>query len=378
MKLTNHNIIIIFLFSLLMLVQPHAVAKEEIQRGRLAITNIQVKNVGDSIQLSFNCIPDQFAIRKKERVLITPVISDDTNCAKFSSFVIVGKKGKIPFVRSSDYQKDMKVVGYKQMLTYRANLKYEEWMKGSVLSFESSTKLCTKQAILTTAIVDGKILQDPDVEIIEIIKEIEPTLTTADKLAQDYGFLSAISEKSEFNEENRNKSVSILFRSGSSTILPDFQNNSRNLDLLVNVINKINQSSDSRISNILIVGYASPEGNYQLNLDFAEARAITLKDYLVQNAKVSTESFEMINGGVDWFGLHQMVNESDMADKEEVLKIIDSTPIKTSKETQGRRIELMSLKSGIPYRYMLKNFFPKLRSGTCIKVFYENINKKSQ
>ena len=58
-----------------------------------------------------------------------------------------------------------------------------------------------------------------------------------------------------------------------------YQDNEQNLDLLVSTIDKINHSPDSRVTDILIVGYASPEGDYRMNLDFAEKRAIALRDY---------------------------------------------------------------------------------------------------
>lgn len=49
-------------------------------------------------------------------------------------------------------------------------------MKGSILTFESSIKLCAKQAMLTTAAVEGKILQDPDVEIVQITDTAEAVI----------------------------------------------------------------------------------------------------------------------------------------------------------------------------------------------------------
>lgn len=60
-------------------------------------------------------------------------------------------------------------------------------------------------------------------------------------------------------------------------LLPEYRNNSRNLDLLVDIILKINQSPDSRISHILIAGYASPDGDIRINSDFATLRAAALK-----------------------------------------------------------------------------------------------------
>ena len=111
------------------------------------------------------------------------------------------------------------------------------------------------------------------VQFTDTAETVIPVLTTAEKLAQDYDFLADESTRSEFDEENRSNAVSILFKTGSATLLPEYRNNSRNLDLLVDIILKINQSPDSRISHILIAGYASPDGDIRINSDFATLRA---------------------------------------------------------------------------------------------------------
>ena len=116
-----------------------------------------------------------------------------------------------------------------------------------------------------------------NLQFTDTAETVIPVLTTAEKLAQDYDFLADESTRSEFDEENRSNAVSILFKTGSATLLPEYRNNSRNLDLLVDIILKINQSPDSRISHILIAGYASPDGDIRINSDFATLRAAALK-----------------------------------------------------------------------------------------------------
>ena len=244
-------------------------------------------------------------------------------------------------------------------------------MKGSTLAFNTVTKLCAKRFVQETVYVKGKVLQDPDIKIVEIVKAVEPVLSTAEKLALDYTFLIPVSQRIDFDKTNRKDAVSVLFCPGSSILSSDYQNNGKNLDLLVSIIDEINRSSDSRITDILIIGYASPEGRYRLNLDFAEKRAIALRDYLVQETDMPVESFEVINGGIDWQGLYQLVNESDMVEKEEILKIIAPSVIG---EEQVRNDKLIHLRDGVPYRYMLKNFFPQLRSSTCVRIFYKNLD----
>lgn len=361
MKLTN-RILIISLILLSASAHAYAATGKTPRKGRLSITRLQVQNTGDSIELSFDYSPHLLRIGKKERITVTPVVSDGNRQVKFPSFAITGKKAKTPTVQ-----------------TYAAAMKYQEWMKGSILAFESSVRLCAKQAMLTTAIVDGRILQDPDVEIVRITEQpqaYKPVPTTADTLARTYDFLADASTKTAPDKESNGEPLRILYRLGSSALSGDYADNARNLGLLVDVINRINRSSDSRVSNILIAGYASPEGNARSNANLAESRAVALKEYLMQHTQVAATMFETVNGGADWRGLYGMASKSGMADKEAVLRIISSILTGNERERQNRISELTHLKKGAPYRFMQKNFFPKLRSGTCIQVSYENINNK--
>mgnify|MGYP006868570320 FL=1 len=165
MKVAIYISIVIMCFSLLFSLPSSATAGTgNNRRGQLSVSEIQVQIVGDSIELCFNCKPALFAPKGKERIIVTPVISNGINRAAFPPFIIVTKKGKISFIRSSDYQRDMKMDSSRQMFVYKKAVKYETWMRGSTLSFESCIKSCSKRAKLTTAIVCRKILQNPEVK----------------------------------------------------------------------------------------------------------------------------------------------------------------------------------------------------------------------
>lgn len=164
MKNTTHVSIVIVLFLLLLSLPFSATADMKNRKGQLSVFEIQAQIVGDSVELSFNCEPALFTLKGKERVVVTPVISDGVNQAVFPPFIIVTKKGKMSFIRSSDYRKEMKMDSNKQILVYKKAVKYETWMRGSILSFESCIKLCTRRAELTTAVIRGKILQNPEMK----------------------------------------------------------------------------------------------------------------------------------------------------------------------------------------------------------------------
>lgn len=97
MKYIIHTLTILFFFSLLVLVCFDSMASETTHRGKLSITEIRIQVVGDSIELSFNCIPERFVLKGKERIVVIPMISDGINQSQFLPFVIVGKKGKMSF-----------------------------------------------------------------------------------------------------------------------------------------------------------------------------------------------------------------------------------------------------------------------------------------
>ena len=123
MKYIIHTLTILFFFSLLVLVCFDSMASETTHRGKLSITEIRIQVVGDSIELSFNCIPERFVLKGKERIVVIPMISDGINQSQFLPFVIVGKKGKMSFLWSSDYRNGMKIVKHKQEFVYREKMR---------------------------------------------------------------------------------------------------------------------------------------------------------------------------------------------------------------------------------------------------------------
>lgn len=98
----------------------------------------------------------------------------------------------------------------------------------------------------------------------------------------------------------------------------------------------------------------------------ASKRVQALQDYLKDKNNIDINIFKRVNFGEDWKGLRHLIEKSDMQYKTEVLAIIDNVPV-----MRGREKQLMDLKWGRPYNYMMEHFFPKLRNAGYIRVFYE-------
>lgn len=71
--------------------------------------------------------------------------------------------------------------------------------------------------------------------------------------------------------------------------------------------------------------------------------------------------------------LREQVAASDMAGRDEVLDILDHTPLwiydDDNRIVDGRKKQLMDLQGGKPYNYMLEHFFPELRNSVSTVLY---------
>ncbi|MCD7933340.1 MAG: OmpA family protein [Tannerellaceae bacterium] len=169
--------------------------------------------------------------------------------------------------------------------------------------------------------------------------------------------------------KDRDKGTSVvIFTVGSHKLDMNFQGNKDVLDAIAKAFKLIEDDPNAVLKHIMITGYASPEGSLAFNTALAQRRAETVKTY-IQSILSSprNELFELHNGREDWDGLREKVENSRMAEKVEILEIIDSYTM----EQEIRKTKLKQLNGGAPYKYMLENFYPPLRSAGYVQVFYE-------
>lgn len=119
-----------------------------------------------------------------------------------------------------------------------------------------------------------------------------------------------------------------------------------------------------KVEKIFIKAYASPEGAFSHNEQLADKRAKELMQYIIDKTHLPPELFSCESIAEDWEGLMNIILKAEIPDKEKVLEIIRTTGI-----LEGREGKLMRLKQGAPYKYILKNIFPKLSRVIC-KITY--------
>jgi outer membrane protein OmpA-like peptidoglycan-associated protein len=319
-------------------------------------------------------------------MLFRPVIAADNYSVSLPGVVVYG--GHIARMSSQrrNLTADATATARRgEAVEYRAAAAAQYWMREAELQIESATADCCCTDYNDTLIVAVNLLEKllpelRDTVIYTTTKVAPPPFVTrsiGDTLAMSFPFVAPRAsfdpdEPFDIYDDERDNSLIIYFRQNRHVIDPAFSTNRRALTNLISAIEMITSSSTSRVTHIVIGGFASPEGSFAVNDHIARGRAVAVKEYIVKQTGFEGDKIVLYNGTEDWRGLRGLVEASTMEYRDEVLDIIDNTPIWDAATRTGRQSTLMRLEGGEPWRYIYRNFFPLLRNGAFIKVYYEN------
>ena len=162
------------------------------------------------------------------------------------------------------------------------------------------------------------------------------------------------------------------YEMGKSSIDTSLLNNLISKQNLKSFFDELKNSTEISIKKVEITSSASMEGDVISNKRLNQKRNETVKTALMQMSGIPDSLIVCVDKGVAWDELRAVVDTSHMPYKEEVLNIIDNQPEETWKNgtlVDSRNSRLMMLRSGNPYRYMSKAYFPLFRY-TKIKIVY--------
>lgn len=143
---------------------------------------------------------------------------------------------------------------------------------------------------------------------------------------------------------------------GSSVLRENYMDNRTQLATMIEALNRLKGDSNVLIRRIVIDGYCSVEGTATTNDRLAKNRAEGVATYLRHRRPDIAGLITSVGHGEDWEGLLRLAEEDGMEHLEDVRDIILNTDV-----YHGREGKLMRLAGGAPYRYMAREFFPKLR-----------------
>lgn len=367
---TLKNIIILAILSVL---APQA-AYSQSGQAPVDITDAGIARDGNFLSVGFTARTEDFS--GDYGVTLVPVVYDEEgNSAVLDPVTLAGRRREISDERDGSAPA-WNTVRVKDGSEYRysSTVAWEPWMGQlslSVYRFAEACRLSYEGAPIVAA--SGiEVYREPEVAPEPVVIPEKPLVTPAEDFSRNNPFLLPRSRYADvismIRQGTRDDSGRIFFRVADAQLDKSFMDNSLTLGLVAEALRMVQKDPSVELSRIFIAGYASPEGSLSLNTSLAQRRAEAVRDYIIRELGVTDNSlFEIYNGGEDWNGLHRMVEASDMPGRDKVLYLLDN-------RVEGDELIKSKLKyfeGGVPYAYMLKHFFPKLRSSGYIRIFYE-------
>lgn len=209
--------------------------------------------------------------------------------------------------------------------------------------------------------------------IVPRFEPVVPWVSVAEQIAVREPVLVPMSEYKPFNPNvplrKMKDALYVHFDVGKGTLREDFRDNKETLRRILDMVLRIEADTLSSVSRIRIIGLASPEGSVVLNERLSRERAQTLKDYLVNHGvSLPDSTYELVAGGEAWADLRDVLNESDLPEKEKLLQIVDNTKDPNQRESLLRRHN-----RGRSFDYLRQHVFADQRNSGYIQVYYEAV-----
>ena len=151
----------------------------------------------------------------------------------------------------------------------------------------------------------------------------------------------------------------------------ELKNNS--IKEFVDLLKRINADKEGlAIKNVEIQAYASPEGGFAYNDKLANKRQDVSEDYVKQTlkqTKVSTD-IDAKYTAQDWEGFQQLVQASNIQDKDVILRVLSMY-----KDPQEREQQIRNMSAG--FRELADGILPELRRSRMI-INYETIGRSDE
>jgi len=339
---------------------------------------VSVRRAGDSVYVSLRLrVTD---IGSDNLVTLTPVLYKGAGGVRSLPPVLYGsRRAQLRLWKKAKDKSAVPVCHNSgDTVFYRDTFRYEHWMNGSGLRLDAELRTCCRTMHPDPLLLASDIvLFTPAEEFRPVLADIVPALSAGDKLSEQDRFIErwpgGISDTIAVVRRVEASSPVIYFPVGETKIVPGYRNNLRELEHMLLLVDRIASSKDSRIVKILVMGLSSPDGPSFWNEQVANARARSLVDYLTVRTGLDASCFVQYNGKEAWYELRQLIAASDMVYRQEVLDVIDYTPVWDVQKKAGRLGHLQALYDGKAYRYLRKHFFPQLRMAGCVRVYYERI-----
>ena len=318
--------------------------------GKLGADNFNVtptplEAVGGQVPVTINgTFPTKY-MKKKAQVTVTPVLKYEGGEAVGQSTTFQGEK-----VEGNGTTIQYKVGG---TYTMKANFAYVDPMIQSDLYARFDAKKGKK----TVKIPEVKIGYGV-VATSQLLSRCNITAATAPDAYQ-----RIIKEKQEAN-------IKFLIQQAK---LRDSELNSENMKEFIAMMKQINDEKETKaLKNIEVSAYASPDGALDLNTRLAEQRQDNSEGYLQKQLKANDMTAEVDTKytAEDWDGFQELVSQSNIQDKEVILRVLSMYKDPEEREAQIKNMSAV-------FKELAETILPELRRAR-LTMNYEIIGRSDE
>ena len=319
----------------------------ELSADNFTVTPTPLEAVAGQVSATIDGkFPEKY-MKKKAVVTVTPVLKYEGGEAKGESATFQGEK----------------VQGNDQTIAYKAGGTYT--MK-SVFDFVPAM-LQSDLYLQFDAKVGKKTVTVPEVKVgygvVATSQLLQNTLASAQPSLAADAYQRIIAEKQEAN-------IKFLIEQAK---LRDSELNSDNVKAFVAMMKEINDAKETRaLKNIEISAYASPDGALDLNTRLAEQRQDNTDKYLQKEMKkIEMEGqVDTKYTAEDWDGFQELVSQSNIQDKDVILRVLSMYKDPEERETQIKNMSAV-------FSELAETILPELRRAR-LTMNYEIIGRSDE
>ena len=323
-----------------------------------------------NITFSLNIEP----LPSNAKLVVTPILESDSTQLSLPPIVLVGRSLNISMQRKGVGLPVDAIVKTSKTRDYATEIPFEEWMVKTNLKLTSEITVCNKTTtesvhiLLDTKTDPSRSSLKGQSDSAKILKQHKiAKFKEFEKKILEFPFVHSMKDYKQLTQNPKSlksNNSKLYYRLNESKIDISYNTNLEALTAIKDAVQIIGASESVNHCKIAVYGTASPEGSEDYNKKLAQDRADWMVNYI--SNFVDPSYIETINLGENWEDLRDLVEQSGMPYRQEVLNIIDNYSV-----TEGRKQKLMDLHVGIPYRYIKEQFYPQLRCAHYIQIFYD-------
>ena len=318
---------------------------QTVASGAVTIDNVQTNVENKRVDVAFRLNLNNLKLKAEQQLILTPLLAADGDTTALQPIIINGRSQQIRMQRAGKL--DAKnTEGEQPIVVLRKN-----GTEQSIIYSQSVERMRPVEAEQVQLLTAQDLCGCGDIENLEssLIANVENPAAWTPAIAFVKPAAEARKQRAEKGE------AYLSFRVNKTDIVVDLFDNSRELAKITKTIDLVREDKNVQITGINIHGFASPDGPYANNERLARERAASLKNYVANLYPINAKLFSSNSTPEDWDGFRRKVQQSNLANKEEIIKISNSSLAPDDKDKRIRQL--------YPHDYavIMSDIYPRLR-----------------